>query len=67
MSATRVNTYVSDLFFNTDHHSSLDSKGVFFEHDELAEEAKAFLFCMAGLGVDIPSVDDLVEDFRNRL
>ncbi len=62
----RVNGNISDLFFNTEHHASYD-EGQFVEHDHLSEEATDFLGCLHNLGVDCPTVDELIHDFRERL
>lgn len=62
---------ISDLFFNTEHHfkPETDARGktVGGEHDELEQEAKDFLDCLDRLCVPVPTVDELVADFKKRL
>ena len=57
-----VNANISDLFFNTEH--VYDSNG---NCTELKEEAYDFLGCLDRLGVATPTVEELIEDFYNRL
>lgn len=67
-----VDQNISDLFFNTDlsstHLPNL-SNGMFAGYDEakLQDEALMFLSSLARLGVDVPTSDDLLENFHARL
>ena len=64
----RVDGNISDLFFNTEHHAAYDSDdGQFLDHDQLEAEAGWFLRCLEHLGVEVPTIEDLIEDFHNRL
>lgn len=64
----RVDGNISDLFFNTEHHAAHDSDdGQFLDHDQLEQEATDFLAALERLGVVVPTVDELIEDFHNRL
>jgi hypothetical protein len=63
---------ISDLFFNTDltgAHEECDDDKDFAGYDtnKLREEARMFLACLDRLGVAVPSVDALLEDFNGRL
>jgi hypothetical protein len=61
-----VNTNISDLFFNTDHTYVEDAApGDEFYH--LEEEARDFLNSLEALGLQVPTVADLIKDFHNRL
>lgn len=67
----RVNTHVSDLFFNHDLESckKRDERGRFDGWDEskLREEAESFLYMIRGLNADAaPTVEELIEDFHRR-
>jgi hypothetical protein len=67
---TSVETNISDLFFNRDLESCrvLDERGRFdgWDYDKLTEEAASTLNCLSGLGVPVPDVAALVEDFLAR-
>ena len=63
----RVDGNISDLFFNTAHEIIYDVDGNFEEYASLEEEAKEFLDCLDRLGVSTPTVEELVEDFNNRV
>lgn len=61
-----VNTHISDLFFNTDHGDAIG-------HDDLNRQlilevtAEEFISSMVELGIECPTVEELVADFINRL
>lgn len=63
----RVNGNISDLFFNTEHGAIYDEDGNFEDYACLEEEAKEFLDCLDRLGVATPTIEELIEDFENRL
>lgn len=67
----RVDTNISDLFFNTDLSATkmLDPKGNFtgYNEEKLREEAQMFLSALDRLGVATPSVEDLIADYYGRL
>lgn len=63
----RVNGNISDLFFNTDHHFRAGDKTEAGHHDNLPEEAQDFLDCLDRLGVPVPTSQELIADFYNRL
>lgn len=66
-----ANTDISDLFFNTDLSVAelRDANQQFTGYDnaKLEEEARLFLACLDRLGVTIPTVEELLADFRLRL
>jgi hypothetical protein len=66
-----VNADISDLFFNTDvsHAVVNDKDGQFVDwnHDALREEAETFLASLDRLGVAVPTADELIQDFHNRV
>lgn len=55
-----VNAYISDLFFNTQHEND-------GEYNNLDGEASDLIQALGSLGVETPSVNDLVADFYDRL
>lgn len=61
---------VSDLFFNTELDCArvYDARGHFTGWDvtRLEQEAMQFLASLGRLGVDTPTVDDLIADFHRR-
>ena len=63
-----VDGNISDLFFNSEHTTDGDGN-----HVSLREEARDFLACQwrsrrrDRLGVCTPTVDELIQDFRDRL
>jgi hypothetical protein len=65
-----INGDVSDLFFNTELDSArvYDHRGHFTGWDatRLEQEAMQFLASLGRLGVDTPTVDDLIADFHGR-
>ena len=63
----KVDGNISDLFFNTEHGVMYDVDGNFEEFTSLEEEAKDFLACLDHLGVATPTVEELIEDFNNRI
>lgn len=66
-----INQNISDLFFNTDLSGAAkeDAQGKFDGYDEvkLLDEAMMFLGSLSRLGVDIPTSEDLIDDFYKRL
>jgi hypothetical protein len=68
-----VNIYISDLFFNHDVSECRvleDGEFVEFDRKKLVEEAKTFLNCIDNIahdGVDIPTPNQLVDDFLKRI
>lgn len=66
-----IDTNISDLFFNTDISRAkiYDHKGHFmgYKEDVLKEEATDFLNTLDRLGVNVPTPDQLVQDFYNRI
>jgi hypothetical protein len=67
-----VNTDISDLFFNTDHESATkrehDGKFLAYDCDVLLSDAREFLANMERLDVpDLPTADQLVDDFLRRV
>lgn len=66
-----INQNISDLFFNTDVSSCklTDSKGQFTEFDptKLGDEGVQFLNCLERLGVTVPSLQELLDDFYKRV
>lgn len=66
----RVDTDISDLFFNHDlSECKLFNKGVFegYDEDKLRQEAELFLASLSRLGVHTPSSDALIRDFYDRI
>lgn len=63
----RVDGNISDLFFNTEHNAAYDDDGDFRDYDQLESEATDFLGALYNLGVSVPKVEELIEDFYNRL
>jgi hypothetical protein len=59
----RVDGNISDLFFNTEHAYNLGTG----EYHQIETEAQDFLESLDRLGVSVPSVADLIEDFHNRI
>lgn len=70
MLGTKINPYISDLFFNLDlkDTKTYDFKGNFkgFNHEDLDKEADWFLDALSRLGVDVPTKEELIEDFFDR-
>lgn len=67
---TRVNGDISDLFFNTEHNAAeYNGQRQFTGYNEpkLREAAEMTLGSLARLGVDVPSVDELIADFYGRI
>ena len=66
-----VNGNISDLFFNYDVSEAElhDGSGNYIGHDEtlLTAKAQEVLDMLEALGVDVPTADELVEDFYNRM
>jgi hypothetical protein len=58
----RVDCNISDIFFNLEHET--DETG---DHTELDSEATWFLEALDRLGVDTPSVEELISDFYDRI
>lgn len=66
----RFDGNISDLFFSVDvERCRVMNRGAFagWDEKELKEEAKQFLACLSRLGVTVPTVDELIADFYNRL
>jgi hypothetical protein len=68
----RVGMHLSDLFFNHDlsnaYVEGAKDDGGDYDDEKLKEEAETFLGFLRGMGVtDLPSAEELVEDFRARL
>lgn len=61
-----VDTNISDLFFNTDHATTVDNKGTFENYSNLEDEGKMFLACLKRLGVAVPTLPQLIADFLGR-
>lgn len=57
----KVNAYISDLFFHTEHETE-DG-----EYSNLHDEADDFIFSLKNLGVSVPSIEELKVDLINRL
>lgn len=61
---------ISDLFFNTDVSATAqhNADGAFtgYDHEALRAEAQMFLGCLQRLGIEVPTEDELIEDFINR-
>jgi len=68
---TRVDWDISDLWFNRDLSVCAveDASGDFSHYDDAAlrEEAETFLGNLSRLGVLVPSVDELLADFFDRI
>lgn len=66
-----IDQNISDLFFNTDLSDAVmqDEKGMFVGYDEtkLQDEALMFLGSLTRLNIDVPTSDDLIENFYSRL
>lgn len=64
----RVNGDISDLFFNTDVSAAFsgDTESG-YDAAKLEQEAMQFLASLGRLGVDVPTVDDLIADFHGRI
>lgn len=62
-----VDANISDLFFNSDLKDAEARDGDGYDHDLISDKATEFLGHLEALGVDIPTNDELVEDFFNRL
>ncbi len=66
-----INGDISDLWFNHDNSAAWieGDKGECGEWDEtlLRVEATWFLASLKRLGVSVPTVDDLIADFYNRI
>lgn len=67
----RVNTNISDLFFNydlSDAHRE-DTGGDFCGYDDgvMLEKAADVIFSLEHLGVEVPTARELVDDFHARL
>ena len=66
-----VNGNISDLFFNTDLSNAnlTDKDGQFIDFDlsQLRAEAHDLLACLSRLGVAVPTVEELVTDFLERV
>ena len=66
-----VDPSISDLFFNTDLSNAnlTDKDGQFigFDLPQLRAEAYHFLACLSRLGVAVPTVEELVSDFLERI
>jgi hypothetical protein len=66
-----VDANISDLFFNTDLAVAevRDERGDFVKYDDarMREEARMFLACLARLNVPVPTPDELLTDFFNRV
>lgn len=61
---------ISDLWFGHDvENCRVIARGAFEGWDErkLKEEAKLFLAALSRLGVEVPTVEELIADFYNRL
>lgn len=56
-----VNGNISDLFFNTEHRFG-DG-----EYPDLQAEGEDFLACLDRLGVATPTIEELIQDFKDRL
>lgn len=66
----RIDTNISDLFFNTDlSDTRVMENGQFARYDEgkMRTEAELFLGCLERLGVPVPSPEDLVADYYARV
>lgn len=58
----KVDVNISDLFFNTEHFYSYDGG-----HTGIKDEANDFLDSLRRLGVEVPTSEDLIQDFFNRV
>ena len=56
----RVNGNISDLFFNSD---GANTENLCSQREAAVE----FLHCLHRLGIEVPTVDELLEDYQNRL
>lgn len=69
-STMAINPHISDLFFNSDVSETkmADINGQFmgYNEDELARVATDFLTSLSALGVNAPTLDELLEDFHSR-
>lgn len=72
--SVRVDANISDLFFNRDLEAAklYDTKGgprmfVGYDDEKLRDEAQMMLESLTRLGVAVPSADDLIADFYDRL
>ena len=66
----RINHNISDLFFSRDFRdAAVMSKGVFigWNEEKLAEHADMTLSNIKGLGVDVPTIPELIADFYERV
>lgn len=61
---TRVHTALSDIFFNSHHEGDGDGDGT---HTNLHQEASDLIESLQSLGVDTPTVEELIGDFIDRL
>ena len=68
---SRVNMFVSDLFFNIDLTDAIeeDKETFTYNHARLREQAEWLLSTLQDIGctVTLPSPDELVEDFLGRV
>lgn len=66
-----INPYVSDLFFNLDHSSSIkkDDHGNFVSYDDISlmETAKWFCDAINSISNETVSQNEIVQDFYDRL
>jgi hypothetical protein len=67
-----VDTNISDLFFNTELPNGTkkhNAKGQFedFDHEAMLEHAGIFLASLGRLNVSIPTAEEMVQDFYNRV
>lgn len=67
----KVDTNISDLFFNTDHDNAVLTEGKTFagyDDAKLLDNAEMTLGCLKRLGVqDLPAARELVQDFHGRV
>lgn len=66
-----IDQNISDLFFNTDlsgtHLPEVEGKFAGYDEAKLQDEALMFLGSLTRLGIDVPTSDDLIENFYARL
>jgi hypothetical protein len=58
-----VDTHISDIFFNTEHVYNR----ITGEYEMLRDEAEGLIDSLDGLGIPTPSVEALMNDFRERI